>query len=188
MSWSEVKVFCYGKEIRLLVHQFTALWYHSAGEGVISVVLCRDPNGKYADTVFFDTDRTASAKDIVQWYAARWSIEITNRETKRLLGAADPQCRTENSVIRSPMFAYWAYSFVVLWFVQQFATAKDLAAGLAPWYRQKNNYTFSDMLAAARRSHFSCGICAKPSEISASSKINQTRHPHGIDHARIAKL
>lgn len=188
LSWSEVKVFCYGKEIRLLVHQFTALWYHSAGEEAISVVLCRDPNGKYADTVFFDTDETASAKDIVQCYAARWSIEITNRETKQLLGAADPQCRKENSVIRSPMFAYWAYSFVVLWFVQQFATAKDLVAGLAPWYRKKNNYTFSDMLAAARRSHFSFGICAKPSEINASPKFNQTRYARGSKHTKIAKL
>ena len=188
LKWSEVKVFCYGKEIRVLVHQFTALWYHSAGEEAVSVVLCRDPDRKYADTVFFDTDVAASAKDIVARYAARWSIEITNRETKQLLGAADPQCRKENSVIRTPMFAYWAYSFVVLWFVQQFSTAKNLVADPAPWYRQKKNFTFSDMLAAARRSHFSLGISAKAGAINALHKFEQTRHPRGIDHIRIAKL
>jgi hypothetical protein len=188
LKWSETKVFCYGKEITVLVHQFSAVWYHSAGEEALSVVLCRDPAGKYGDTVFFDTDVTASAKDIVERYAARWSIEITNRETKQLLGAADPQCRKELSVIRAPMFAYWAYSFVVLWFVQQFSTAKDLVADPAPWYRQKKNFTFSDMLAAARRSHFSLGISAKPGEINTSPKINQTRHARGNDHTRIAKL
>ena len=188
LTWSEIKVYCYGKEIRLLVHQFTALWYHSAGEEAVSVVLCRDPDGKYADTVFFDTDVTASAKGIVERYAARWSIEITNRETKQLLGAADPQCRKENSVIRAPMFAYWAYSFVVLWFVQQFYAAKNLVADPAPWYRQKKNFTFSDMLAAARRSHFSIGISAKAIEINASPKIKQTRHTREIDHTRSAKL
>ena len=188
LKWTEIKVFCYGKTIRLLVHQFTALWYHSAGERAISVVLCRDPNGKYADTVFFDTDVTACASAIIGWYARRWSIEVTNRETKQLLGAADPQCRKENAVFRTPMFAYWAYSFVVLWFVQQFSTAKNLVDEPAPWYRQKKNFTFSDMLAAARRSYFSIGISAKAGEINASPKINQTRYAREIDHTRIAKL
>jgi hypothetical protein len=188
LTWSEINVHCYGKEIRLLVHQLKAVWYHSAGEEAISVVLCRDPDGKYADTVLFDTDVTASAKDIVERYAARWSIEITNREAKQLLGAADPQCRKENSVIRAPMFAYWSYSFVVLWFVQQFSTAKNLVADPAPWYRQKKNFTFSDMLAAARRSHFSLGISSKATEINALQKTRQTRSTREIDHTRSTKL
>ena len=188
LPWSGIKVSCYSKQIRLLVHQFKAVWYHSAGEEAISVVLCRDPEGKHSDTVFFDTDVTASAQDIVQRYAARWSIEVTNRETKQLLGAADPQCRKESSVIRAPMFAYWAYSLVVLWFVRQFSTAKNLVADPAPWYTHKRNFTFSDMLAAARRSHFSVGISPKAREINVLPKINQTRLTRGLDHARIAKL
>lgn len=188
LTWSEVKAFCYGKQIRFMVHQFTAVWSHSAGEKALSVVLCRDPNGKYADTVFFDTDVTASAKDIIERYAKRWSIEMTNRETKQLLGAADPQCRKEDSVIRAPMFAYWAYSFVVLWFVKQFSTAKNLVAEPAPWYRQKKNFTFSDMLVASRRSHFSLGISAKPEVINRLPKNKQTRYARGIDYTKTAKL
>ncbi len=154
----------------------------------MTVVLCRDPSGKYADTVFFDTDVTASAKDIVERYAARFSIEITNRETKQLLGAENPQCRKQNSVIRTPMFAYWAYSFVVLWFVQQFSTAKNLVADPPAWYKRKKHYTFSDMLAAARRSHFSVGIFPKAGDIKPLPKIKQTRCTRGIDYARMAKL
>ena len=171
-----------------MVHQFTALWYHSAGQDPLSLVLCRDPNGKYADTVFFDTDVTASAKDIIQGYGARWSIEVTNRETKQLLGAAEPQCRKEQSVIRTPMFAYWSYSFVVLWFVRQFSTAKDLVAEPAPWYRQKKDFTFSDMLAAARRSHFHLRISSEARDTNTLQNINQPRHARGLDHARSAKL
>lgn len=188
LVWSEIKVFCYGKELTLMVHQFTALWYHSAGEEPLSVVLCRDPEGKHGDCVFFDTDVTSSAADIIGRYAARWSIEVTNRETKQLLGSADPQCRKEISVIRSPLFAYWAYSFVVLWFVRQFSTAKNLIADPPPWYRQKKNFTFSDMLAAARRSHLSLRISSKASATNTLQQNDQPRNTRGVRYTRRAKL
>lgn len=188
LSWSEIEVFCYGKKITLHVHQFTALWYHSAGEEALRVVLCRDPRGRHSDAVFFDTDITASAAQIVVRYAARWSIEMTNRETKQLLGAADPQCRKENSVIRAPMFAYWAYSFVVLWCVSQFSTARNLIAEPAPWYGQKKDFTFSDMLAAARRSHFSLRISREAREPKTLRKIHHPRYTRGFNHTGSAKL
>jgi hypothetical protein len=188
VRWSEIKVFCYGKEIRLMVHHLTALWYHSAGQEPVCVVLCRDPNGKHPDIVLFDTDVTASAADIIVRYAARWSIEVTNRETKQLLGAAEPQCRKENSVIRAPMFAYWAYCFVVLWFVSQFSKARTLVSDPAPWYRHKKNFTFSDMLAAARRSHFSLRISSEACETNELKIIHQPRRPRGFKHTGIAKL
>ena len=188
LTWSTVRAFCYGKRIKLMVHQFTALWYHSAGQEPLSVVLCRDPSGGHADTVFFDTDLTATAVQIIERYAARWSIEVTNRETKQLLGAAEPQCRCEQSVIRAPMFAYWSYSFVVLWFVRQSSAAKSLVAQPAPWYLRKKDFTFSDMLAAARRSHFQLRISSTPCDNKELRKINQTRHSRGLDHARSAKL
>lgn len=188
LKWSEIEASCYRKTITLLVHQFTALWYHSAGQHPLSVVLCRDPNGKYADTVFFDTDATASAKEIIERYGKRWSIEVTNRETKQLLGAAEPQCRREQSVIRTPMFAYWSYSFVVIWFVRQFSTAKNLVAEPPPWYRHKKDFTFSDMLAAARRSHFQLRISSEASDTSELAKTKQPRYTRGLDYARTAKL
>jgi hypothetical protein len=188
LRWTEMKVFCYGRETKLLVHQFTALWYHSAGQEAISVVLCHDPAGHHADMVFFDTDPAARPQEIIERYAARWSIEVTNRETKNLLGAAEPQCRKENSVIRAPMFAYWAYSLVVIWFVRQFSTAKNLVADPAPWYCRKKSFTFSDMLAAARRSHFTPRISSEASQINKLKKINNPRSTRGLDYARIAKL
>ena len=117
-------------------------------------MLSHDLSGTYADTVFLDTDLAATPNEIIGRYTARSSIEVTIRESKELLGAAHPQCRKEQSVARAPLFAYWAYCFVVLWFVRNFQTARSLAADPGPWYRHKKNFSFSDMLAAARRSHF----------------------------------
>jgi len=188
LKWSEIKAFCYGTEIRLMVHQFTALWYHSAGIEQITIVLCHDPSGHHADIVFFDTDIQATPRQIIERYGARWSIEVTNRETKQLLGSADPQCRSENSVMRAPMFAYWSYSFVVLWFVRQYSTAMNLVADPAPWYRKKKSITFSDMLAAARRSHFSPIISSEAREINKLRKINMPRYTRDLKRSGIAKL
>jgi len=188
LTWSEISAGCYGKQIKLMVHQFRALWYHSAGQKAGSVVLCRDPRGRHGDVVFFDTDIQAGPSQIIERYGSRWSIEVTNRETKQLLGAADPQCRRELSVIRSPMFAYWSYSFVVLWFVRQFASTRKLVTDSPPWYRQKKSFTFSDMLAAARRSHLSLRISSEPCYRNKLEKINQPRSPRQYQHSKFAKL
>lgn len=152
--WRTIRTSLYGHEVPLLVHQFPAVWYRSAGNAPLNVVLSRDPSGKHSDCVFLDTEQGAPAGEILSPYCARWSMEITIRETKGLLGSADPQCRSEQAVIRAPMIAYWAYSMVVVWFFSQYRKARDLVPVRAPWYQDKKAITFSDMLAAARRSHF----------------------------------
>jgi hypothetical protein len=187
LEWETLKAHCYRKEKPLLVHRFTALW-HSAGENPLAIVLCRDPSRRYRDTVFFDTDPNASAAEIIGRYATRWSIEVTIRETKQLLGAADPQCRCENSVTRTPMFAYWAYSLVVVWFATQFSFAKNFVAAPPPWYRRKRHFTFSDMLAAARRSDFKVGISREARTPNEKPKISQTRYTRELKHTECAKL
>ena len=109
---------------------------------------------------------TTWAKDIIERSGARWSIEVTNRETKILLGAAEPKCRKGHSVIRAPMFVSWSYTSVVLWFVRQFSAAKNLVAEPALWHLKKKDFTFSDMPAAARRSHLRLRTSSKASETS----------------------
>jgi len=188
LPWSKIEAHCYGKKTTLMVYQFTAIWYHTAGNEHLSFVLCHDPSGTHADSVFFDTDLQLSPEEIVCHYTARCSIEITNRETKQLLGAAHPQCRREESVIRAPMFAYWAYSFVVLWFVRQFRTAKHLVGDAPPWYRQKSHYTFSDMLAAARRSHFSQTFLKEASYDNDLHKNFLARSTRRQEYTKCAKL
>jgi hypothetical protein len=66
--------------------------------------------------------------------------------------------------------AYWSYCFVVVWFVNQFRMGKEIMLKSAPWYNKKT-ITFSDMLAAARRSHFTPGISRDPSKRRSDTKI-----------------
>jgi hypothetical protein len=172
-QWEWIWISLYGHQTIVSVHRFRAIWYKAAGNEPLSIVMVRDPGCKYPETVFFDTDTTASDKETIQRYSRRWSIEITNRETKSLLGSADPQCRSEQSVTRAPLMAYWSYCFVVVWFVNQFRMGKDLMLKSAPWYNKKT-ITFSDMLAAARRSHFTPGISRDPRAYRSDTKIVST--------------
>jgi hypothetical protein len=186
-AWEWIWIRLYGQETIVAVHRFAAIWYKAAGNEPLSIVMVRDPGGKYPDTVFFDTDTTASDEETIRRYSHRWSVEITNRETKSLLGSADPQCRREESVTRAPLVAYWTYCFVVVWFVDQFRMGKDLLIRPAPWY-SKRTITFSDMLAAARRSHFTPGISREPRKQHSSPKITParfTRRPEAYEKAKL---
>jgi len=187
-QWEWIWISLYGRETIVSVHRFTAIWYKVAGNEPLSVVMIRDPGGKYPDTVFFDTDVTASDAETIQRFSHRWSIEITNRETKSLLGSADPQCRSRKSVTRAPLMAYWTYCLVVVWFVDQFRMGKDLLVQAAPWYSVKRNITFSDMLAAARRSHFTPGISREPRKYLSEPKIMTPRSPRRPKAYERAKL
>jgi hypothetical protein len=170
------------------VFQFDAIRYGAAGNEPLTVVLVRDPCGKYPNTAFFDTDREASDQEVVQRYSHRWSTEITNRETKSLLGSADPQCRRERSVTRAAMIAYWAYSLLVLWFVSQFRMGRVPLFQRAPWYFGNKNITFSDMLAEARRSHFAPRISREPSVRDNSTKNTAARSTREFPVPKMARL
>lgn len=160
-DWVATFIHLYGKQTMLLVHRFEASWYRVGGNEMLSIILVRDPDGEYPDTVLFDTDTNSTDEEIIHRFEHRWSIEMTNRETKHLLGSADPQCRCENSVSRAPLMAYWSYCLVVLWFVDQVRKGKEFLLTRAPWYPKKN-ITVSDILAVARRSHMSDGILVEP--------------------------
>lgn len=103
--WEAIWITLYSQETIVSVHRFRAIWYKAAGNEPLSIVMVRDPAGKYPDTVFFDTDTGASDEETIRRFSHRWSIEITNRETKSLLGSADPQCRCKESVSRAPLMA-----------------------------------------------------------------------------------
>lgn len=186
--WEWIWTRLYGKETIVAVHQFKAIWYKVAGNEPLSIVLVRDPAGKYPDSAYFDTDTTASDEETIVRFSHRWSTEITYRETKSLLGSADPQCRKEASVKRAPMMAYWSYSFVVLWFVTQFRLGKDFLVQRAPWYVRKIDTTLSDMLTAARRSHMTDLISRDPREQAKKPKSIEPRSPREARLIRKAKL
>jgi hypothetical protein len=186
-AWDALFIELYGKETVVLADQFNAIWYRVGGNEILSIVLVRDPDGAYPDTVLFDTDTHSTDLEIIKRFSHRWSIEITNRETKHLLGSADPQCRCENSVSRAPLMAYWSYCLVVVWFVSQFTRGKDFLFPRTPWYPKKH-ITFSDMMAAARRSHMVPRILVDPALKQELPKFNVARSPRQPAAFKKAKL
>ena len=185
--WDAMFVELYGKETVVLAHRFNAIWYRVGGNEILSIVLVSDPDGEYPDTALFHTDTHAPDLETIERFSHRWSIEITNRETKHLLGSADPQCRCENSVTRAPLLAYWSYCLIVLWFADQFGKGKDFLFARAPWYPKKH-ITFSDMLAAARRSHMTPGILVDPGPTQDMPKFTLARSTRQPSWPQRAKL
>jgi hypothetical protein len=188
LPWREIRVITRGNEAVLKVYHLLAVWYYSLGPQIVAFLLVHDPSGTHSDAVFVDTDVCASPEEIACRYFSRWSIEITNRETKQLLGASDPQCRSQLSVVRTPMMAYWAYSLVVLWFARGFRAGERLVVLSGPWYTRKTNITFSDMLAAARRSHMTVRFSREAGKNRQSEEKIPARLTRGSGYTERAKL
>ena len=188
LNWEWIWIRLYGKGTIVSVHRFQAIWYKAAGNEPLSIVLVMDPAGEYPNMAFFDTDTSASDEATIIRFSHRWSTEITYRETKSLLGSADAQCRKEASVKKAPMTAYWSYCFVIIWFVTQLRLGKDFLIQRAPWYLRKKDITFSDMLAAARRSRFGPVISREPRTQASESISIRHRSMSEVDPTKYAKL
>ena len=63
------------------------------------------------------TDLTLTAKQMIEYYSARWKIESAFKELKREIGAIDSQCRNQNAVENHfdlcclAMTMAWIYAF-----------------------------------------------------------------------------
>ena len=78
----------YGEKAVKRYKTFLATW-RPAG-GVIRVVLVDEPTGWRA---YFCTDAAASVAEILETIADRFSLEITFRECKQVVGAGQQQVR-----------------------------------------------------------------------------------------------
>jgi hypothetical protein len=149
--WHKLDVFIYGKPARVRVQVFDALWYIVGGSRKLRLVLIRDWPGHAKDDVLVSTDLTLSAKDIIEGYCQRWSLEETFGWVKNRLGLEDPHNRAEHAVHRTAPMALWAYSLVVIWYADWARNRKTLPFRSASWYRHKATPSFADMLATLRR-------------------------------------
>jgi hypothetical protein len=98
-----------GKEIKRY-KTFTATW-RPAG-GVIRVVLVDEPTGWRA---YFCTDISASVADILAAVADRFSLEITFRECKQVVGAGQQQVRFIWANIGSFQICLWTFTLTEAW-------------------------------------------------------------------------
>jgi DDE superfamily endonuclease/Archaeal putative transposase ISC1217 len=127
----------------------TGHWYR-IGAGLVPVrwVFVHDLTGTHRDEYFFTTERAMTAKQIIETYTGRWSLETTFQELRAYLGLETTCGRTEATVLRMAPCLFGLFSVVAL-----------LYAGLpARWTRTarvawagKDHVTFADAITAVRR-------------------------------------
>ena len=98
---------------------------------------------------FYSTRQDASAEHVMNWYARRWSIEVTFQNPKTHLGFEQPQGWTRYDVERIAPTAMLLYSLIVLWFTK--VGHRRFRRPNCPWYSTKRHASFVDMLATLKR-------------------------------------
>lgn len=151
IRWKRVAVRIYGREQKLLVKEFCARWYRAAGKRMLKVVIVKMTTGRLGYRVFFSTDCSRSAQQVVEQYASRWAIEVLFRDLKQLLGFGASRARTRAAVLRTTPWVGLNYTVLVLWFVGLQPSLAELGLPARPWYRPKRYVSFADVLRLAQR-------------------------------------
>lgn len=157
-QWTTLKLLIYGRPATVQVKVFKAVWYKVSYDKQMLFVVVRNWPGHTKDDVLACTDLTLTARQVIQLYCQRWSIEETFGWAKSRLGFEDPQNRTEHAVQRTAPMALWTYSLVIAWYATWSKRRTQLPMRLAPWYRTKNAPSFADMLATLRRQSWTLWI------------------------------
>ncbi len=122
---------------------------HAAPDRPLRVVAAEALKGGRGQEAFYSTCSDATAEQVIGWYAMRWSIEVSNHDSKQHLGFEQPQGWTRRSVERTAPLAMLLYSLIVLWFAREgHRSWRPLAC---PWYTSKTQPSFADMLGTLRR-------------------------------------
>jgi hypothetical protein len=78
-AFTQVIVTRYGKTTAIQAAPVTCLWHSVFGTRPVTAVLIRDKSKTGYDLALVTTDAAASAVQVIERYAARWSVEIGHR-------------------------------------------------------------------------------------------------------------
>lgn len=105
--------------------------------------------GGRGQEAFYSTCHEASAEQVIRWYAMRWSVEVTFRDSKQCLGFEEPQGWSRKAVERTAPLAMLLHTLVVLWFAKE--GHQHWQPPSLRWYPSKADPSFGDMLRTLRR-------------------------------------
>lgn len=152
--WRTMSVHRNGATHIVAITAIDALWYGAFGDTPARVVLVREPDATTGyDIALLCTDRDADPKTIIERYAQRWSIEPANHAAKNVLGVGQARNRLTKAVERTVPFGFLIQTLVIVWYAMSGYHPEDLAARQAaePWYTDKAEPAFEDMLTKLRR-------------------------------------
>ena len=139
----------YGRHEQAGVATGQALWYSTAGSRLVRIVAVEPLSTGRPRQTFYSTCAQASALQVLEWFSRRWALEVAIHDAKQYLGFEEPQGWTRRAVERTAPVAMLLYSLIVLWFARE--GHRQVSFPNRPWYRQKREASFADMLAALRR-------------------------------------
>ena len=198
-TWQRIVIRLYGRDVPILIHTFTCLWYSVRGEHLVRVVLTRDPTGRWKDRAYFCTDPSRSPEEILAGVAKRWQLEVTFQAAKQVLGLEEPRNgwwrrmrgypradrrqagpnprgnRGRKAVERTVPLIFLTYALVVVWFHQHgnVRAAVNRQRQRKPWYGQKRHPAYVDMVAALRREFWAARLSRYPSLRPHRAKVMQ---------------
>jgi DDE superfamily endonuclease len=144
-GWSSETLTLYGAATIKKYKTFLATW-RPAG-GAIRVVLVDEPTGWRA---YFCTDTSASVADILTTIADRFSLEITFRECKQIVGAGQQQVRFIWANIGAFHVCLWTFTMTEAWAWGR--KAEELVdRSASPWDSPSRRPSHADKRRAWRR-------------------------------------
>ena len=147
--WDTLEFDQYGLHATLRVKTIRGLYYKAGKDRLLVIVLVRDVTGGRPDQMFYCTRLDWDARTILSHYAGRWSIEVLFFNSKQMMGFEDPANRTQLAVERTAPLGMVLYGLTVIWYHREghrFVSYPD-----RPWYRDKSEPSFADMLSTLRR-------------------------------------
>jgi hypothetical protein len=118
-----------------------------------TVVLIRDRSAAGYDLALVSTDAAATAAQVIERYASRWSIEVTLEDARQVFGAGQARNRTARAVERTVPFQLACQAITTCWYATAGYDPADVAdhRARAPWYASKAQPSTADMAAKLRR-------------------------------------
>ena len=152
-EFSQVTVTRYGRTETVAAAVVTCLWYSVFGSRPVTVVIVRDKPGAAFGIALVTTDRAATAEQVIERYAARWSIEIAIEDAKQVFGTGQARNRTAAAVERTVPFEIACQAVAVTWYATAGHDPADVRErrSLSPWYTSKAEPATADMAAKLRR-------------------------------------
>ncbi len=112
----------------------------------VKVVAIEHLRGGRGREVFYSTESSAEAEQILRWFSWRWPIEVTFHDTKQHLGLGEAENRKPKAVRRTVPTGLLLYSLIVLWHE---CIRPEPALNLRKW-AGKDQASFAEMVAALR--------------------------------------
>ncbi len=152
-TFNAVSVHRYGTTATVQVAVIHCLWYGVFGPQQVQAILVRDTAKTGHIIALASTDLAATPAQIIERYAARWSIEVAIQDAKQTVGVGQARNRVRPAVERTVPFGLIVGSLAVCWYATAGHHPDDTRATreLAPWYRDKTQPSVLDMLAKLRR-------------------------------------